>query len=45
MLKLQREQAEVRDKIAQERMASFERQKSEERRKVIEQAKIKASFI
>ncbi len=45
MVRKQREQADLRDKIAQERMASFERQKEEERLKMIEMARIKAGFI
>lgn len=45
MVRKQREQAGLRDKIAQERMASFERQKEEERLKMIEMARIKAGFI
>lgn len=38
MIKQQRDQFEIRDKIAQQRMASFEKQKSEERQQVIERA-------
>ena len=45
MVRKQREQADLRDKIAYERMASFERQKEEERLKMIEMARIKAGFI
>ena len=45
MVRKQREQAGLRDKIAQERLASFERQKEEERLKMIEMARIKAGFI
>lgn len=45
MVRKQREQADFRDKVAQERMASFERQKEEERFKMIEMARIKAGFI